>query len=129
MAKRRPAFAKFNKPFASKKVKIDGITWDSIAEAGRWNQLKLMQQAGLIKNLAHKPKLPLMITNIKTGAVEKLGRGYFTADFEYDEYRDGAWRHVIEDYKGAVDYEMSALRRRIAELVNGVEIKVVRKTI
>lgn len=42
--------------YSNKITLVDGIKFDSKAEAKRYKELKLMEQAGLIKSLVLQPK-------------------------------------------------------------------------
>jgi hypothetical protein len=63
---------------------VDGIRFDSKAEAARWQELKIMQVGGLISGLHRQVRYDLF-AGIK-----------YVSDFEYE--RDG--RLVTEDVKG-----------------------------
>ncbi len=54
-------YRKFTKgrKYGNKKVTIDGYQFDSIAEARRYEQLKLMEQAGAISDLRLQPRYEL----------------------------------------------------------------------
>ena len=41
------------------KTTVDGITFDSRAEARRYRELKLLERAGVIENLVLQPKFEL----------------------------------------------------------------------
>lgn len=82
--------------YRNKKTIIDGITFDSKAEAKRYKELKLMEQAGLIKSLALQPKF-LLQDNFKYN-----GKTYrkieYIADFSYTDVTTN--KVIIEDVKG-----------------------------
>lgn len=119
-----------NLKYGSKKVKIDGIVFDSKKEATRYCELKLMQRAGQIKNLELQKTFELIpsqrepSTMSKTGK-EKLGRVIekpvrYVADFVYTE--NG--KTVVEDTKGyrTKDY---VIKRKLMLYVYGIRIKEV----
>lgn len=110
---------------------LDGKTFDSKAEMGRYAELKILLQAGKIWDLVLQPTVALIFYD-KAGNAHKLGRGYLKLDFAYTTYRDGADRRVYEDAKGynrktgeLVDTKMAALRRELAEKLNGIKVDVV----
>ncbi len=80
--------------YKNRRVKLDGITFDSKAEARRYSELKLLHQAGAIHKLRVHPRYTLQ------DAFECKGVRYraiaYEADFEYIE--DGVT--VAEDVKG-----------------------------
>jgi len=103
----------YNK-YKAVKVNIDGITFDSKAEAHRYGELKIMQAGRLIYDLELQPEFHHMIN----------GQKMFTyrADFKYTE--NG--RDVIEDVKG-VCTPIFNLKRRIIQAEFGIEIRMVDK--
>lgn len=115
---KRRRLRQVSKPFVkAKRVKVDGITFDSKGEARRYGELKLLQAAEAIRILTVHPRLSLIVNGTK------IGRGYLILDFMYEEWKDNGWRRVYEDFK-AVDTRESALRRQLAEAIHGVTIKV-----
>ncbi|MDE6182522.1 MAG: DUF1064 domain-containing protein [Eubacteriales bacterium] len=72
--------------YNNKKIKIDGIKFDSKAEAKRYQQLKLMEQAGLIKDLVLQPKFLLQDKfRYKNKTYRKIE---YIADFSYFSIED-----------------------------------------
>lgn len=69
---------------------LDGILFASKAEMNRYAELKMLERAGIIKNLELQPRFPLLAGNKKD-----RGTSYF-ADFAYEE--NG--HRVVEDVKG-----------------------------
>ncbi len=97
----------------------------SKAEARRCDQLHLLARAGVIRDLEVQPQFWFVIPVVRevNGKVEvsheqvkhEGGRrvGY-RADFAYREARtDGAFRHVVEDVKGAYRDDAWTLRKAI----------------
>lgn len=93
--------------YHSKKITVDGITFDSKKEAARYQELCLMQKAGEIRDLRHQVKFGLIpaqrevVWNEKTkryqdGKVIEREVSY-VADFVYVN-RLGYM--VVEDVKG-----------------------------
>jgi hypothetical protein len=82
--------------YGNKKVISDGITFDSKAEHRRYQQLKLLQQAGQISQLRVHPKFEL-IPAFTDGQGRRHRAVNYYADFAY--YEAGA--EVVEDVKGA----------------------------
>ena len=71
---------------------MDGILFASKAEADRYQELRLLQQAGEISNLEPHPSLPMSLNGVALGS--------YTADFLYKK-RTGALTHtIVEDVKG-----------------------------
>ena len=82
----------FTNKYNNKKVVIDGIKFDSKKEANRYQELKVMEKAKIIKNL--RLQVPYVI-------IEKSQHGRaikYIADFVYYDNEKG--REIIEDTKG-----------------------------
>jgi hypothetical protein len=88
---------------------IDGIRFDSKAEAARYRDLKIFEAAGEIYNLQVHVKYPLVVNGIKIGSYE--------ADFVYGE--NG--RIVVEDVKG-VRTPVYRLKNKLMRAIHGIEI-------
>lgn len=82
--------------YHNKKVIYDGITFDSIKEKNRYIELKLMERAGLIKDLKLQYEFelqPAFILNKK-----KIRKISYIADFYYFDNKLNDY--IIEDTKG-----------------------------
>lgn len=84
--------------YRNKKVIYDGITFDSIKEKNRYIELKLMERAGLIKDLKLQYEFelqPAFILNKK-----KIRKISYIADFYYfdNELND----YIVEDVKSEI---------------------------
>lgn len=78
------------------KVKdLDGQTYDSKREYRRWNDLQLLERAGMIKDLRRQVKFVLIPAQRINGKVVERECSYI-ADFTYEA--DG--KTVVEDCKG-----------------------------
>lgn len=81
--------------YRAKKITADGITFDSLAEHSRYQDLKLMERAGEIGHFTVHPVFDLVVSG-------KLVCRY-EADFDYTSYKyaeTGSYRKVTEDVKG-----------------------------
>lgn len=47
--------------YRAKKTEVDGIVFDSMAEAKRWCELKLLERAGEIRGLSRQIPLPVTV--------------------------------------------------------------------
>ena len=90
----------------------DGITHDSIREANRWCELKLLERAGKITDLQRQVKFELLPKQDGERAV------YYIADFVYTE--DG--KQVVEDAKGFRTKEYK-LKKRMLLYFKGIKIR------
>jgi hypothetical protein len=104
--------------FGAIRTEVDGIKFDSLREARRWAELRLMERAGEIRNLRRQVAIALIGRDgplrTRTGRPMKL-----TVDFVYEDRRSD-WAVVHEDSKGAVtrDYEV----RRAVAAAMGIEV-------
>ena len=80
--------------YRNKKVTVDGIDFDSIKESVRYKQLKLLERAGLIKDLKLQTKFELQPAFKKNNKIIRAIT--YKADFDYLT-KDG--RHILEDVK------------------------------
>jgi hypothetical protein len=71
-------------------VTIDGIRFDSKAEAKRWAELRLLERAGVILDLQRQVSFPITFGGVKITT--------YRADFVYREAETG--ETAIEDVKG-----------------------------
>ena len=82
--------------YNSKKTIVDGITFDSRKEAGRYSELKLLEKAGEIKDLQLQPRFILQESFKYQGKTER--KIEYIADFQYEE--NG--RIIVEDVKSEI---------------------------
>ena len=90
----------------------DGITHDSIKEANRWCELKLLEKAGKITDLQRQVKFELIPKQDGERAV------HYIADFMYIE----GDKFVVEDVKGKRTKEY-IMKRKLMQYVHGIKIK------
>jgi hypothetical protein len=90
----KPSAPKRNK-YGARKVVIDGIKFDSIAEGDRYRQLKTMEHAGLISALELQPEFVLQDKYRHQGRAVRAIK--YRADFRYLD-QDGT--AIVEDVKG-----------------------------
>ena len=104
--------------YHNRKVTVDGITFDSVKEMVRWEELRLMERAGEITGLVRQQRIEVVP---KT----KLHKArYYLADFVYFDKKQG--KTIYEDVKGykkGVAYQLFALKRDILYWRHGIEIK------
>jgi len=107
--------------FGARKKEVDGVTFDSTKEAKRYQALKLMEQAGQIRDLRTQVEYLLIPKQKKpAGGLERAAS--YSADFVY---LDSDGNQVVEDVKSEptrkkADY---ILRRKLMLMVHGIEIR------
>ena len=90
---------------------VDGIRFDSKAEARRYGELLLLQRAGHIHELELQPPFELHVNGIMIGR--------YVADFRY---LDEAGKYVVEDVKG-VKTPMYRWKQKHMKAQYGIEIR------
>ena len=108
----------YNK-YGNKKVKVDGHTFDSMREANRYRELKLMERAGAIKDLELQPKFELIPT-IRTER-ETLYKVSYYADFRYIDTKTGGV--VVEDVKGYKTKEYVLKKKMLLHKYKGIDFR------
>lgn len=95
-------------------TEVEGIRFASRLEARRYQELRLMERAGEIRDLELQPRYPLRVN----------GRLICTyvADFKYWDMRDG--RRVVEDAKG-VRTSTYKIKAKLMAAVHGIEVEEV----
>jgi len=114
--------------YKNKKVEVDGIVFDSIREANRYQELLLLEKAGAITSLQRQVKFVLIPSQYEADYVVKNGKikkgkllerecSYY-ADFVYTEEH----KTVVEDTKGmrTTDY---IIKRKLMLYVHGIRIR------
>lgn len=89
---KRPKYAKYK----NTKVNIDGIEFDSILEGRRYQELKLLEKAGEIKDLKLQPEYELIPSFKKDNKTYR--KTIYRADFSY--YDNRLDKTIVEDTKG-----------------------------
>jgi hypothetical protein len=134
--------------FNAKPTVVDGIRFASMKEARRYQELKLLEKAGQIRDLSLQPAFDLMVVT-KQLLTHKVGE--YVADFSYNErvvlgstefsghyLIDGLkrptmcaatvpginidWRHVVEDVKG-FKTPLYRWKKKHVETQYGIEIR------
>jgi hypothetical protein len=109
--------------YHNKKIVLsNGMKFDSIRESERYQELALMERAGVIKDLKCQHKLPLRCGGIEVKS--KAGRRLsYWVDFTYYDNEKGMVR--FEDVKG-MDTPLSSLKVAMVEAEYGYTIEIVR---
>ncbi len=96
--------------YHNKKTTIDGITFDSIKEGKRYQELKLLERAKEISGLKLQPQFELQPSFKKNGKIYK--KITYKADFMYFDNRLN--KTIVEDVKG-FKTEVYKLKKKIFE--------------
>jgi len=126
--------------YKAKKTEVDGITFDSMKEAKRYQELKILEAAGQIKDLRLQVPYELIPAIREPDTIGKRGgkiKGklieravIYRADFVYLEKLDipfsdqEKWEEVVEDVKGMRTKEY-ILKRKLMLYRYGIRIREV----
>ena len=99
--------------YHNKKAVADGIKFDSKLEAERYAQLKILERAGVIRDLELQPEYELIPSFKKDGKTWR--KTVYKADFRYILCEDD--RIIIEDVKGstAVITDVFRIKQKLFE--------------
>jgi len=116
--------AKKPRKYRNEKTVIDGITFDSKREAGRYHELKSLASRKLIEDLQHQVPFELAPAVKFSSEGRKKPALRYVADFAY--WLDG--KFVVEDVKSPATAKAAAYRikRHLMLSVHGIEVKDVR---
>lgn len=101
--------------YRNQPITVDGIRFDSKAEARRYAELKLLEKAGEIAGLELQPRYAL-----HSYGGEKVGA--YVADFRYVVPGNGT---VVEDVKGA-ETQLFKWKRRHFEAEYHIPLTIIR---
>lgn len=96
------------KKYGNRKTIVNGIKFDSKAEAERYRELRLLEKAGEIKDLILQPEFLLQDKFRYNGKTERAVK--YIADFKYFDIAKGVY--VVEDVKG-VETEAFRIKRKL----------------
>lgn len=96
--------------YGNRITEVDGIAFDSRAEARRYGELKLLERGGAIGGLRVQVPYPVVVNGIRICK--------YIADFVYVE----AGAEIVEDVKG---YRTAVyrLKKRLVEACYGLKVK------
>lgn len=107
--------------YHNRRVVVDDMTFDSEAEYKRWQELRMMERVGLIRDL--KRQVPFeIIPKFKAPDGKIIRQTVYKADFVYKDLETG--KEVVEDVKGFSTPEYK-LKKKLMLWRNGIEIKEV----
>jgi hypothetical protein len=107
--------------YGNKKTEVDGYVFDSKAEAARYQELKLMQQAGVISQLQRQWTFELQPA-FTDNEGKRQAAIRWVADFTYTE----GGKVIAEDVKGMVTQVFSIKARLFRYKYRDVELRIVK---
>jgi hypothetical protein len=98
--------------FGSVRTTVDGIAFHSKKEADRYSELKLLERAGAISDLALQPEFPIIINGKKVAK--------WIGDFRYSSYGSV----VVEDVKSSFTRRdpVYRLKKKLVEAQYGIQV-------
>jgi hypothetical protein len=106
--------------YSAKRTEVDGITFDSKAEANRYIKLKGLVEDGLIWGLELQPEYTFPINGEVLKYPSKRVVKY-RADFRYQTPAG----EVVEDVKG-MDTMTSKIKRSLVKHIHKIEVQIVK---
>jgi len=100
--------------YGAEAVEVDGHKFPSKREARRYEELRLLEQGGVIANLELQPHFPIVVNGVRICT--------YVGDFRYDDTETG--EKIVEDSKG-VRTPVFRLKARLMQAVHGIEIREV----
>ena len=104
-------------------TEVDGIRFDSKAEAKRWQDLKLLERAGLITDIRRQQKLELAPSVRIPGESRARPPLRYICDFAYQDLRTNTL--VWEDVKG-IQTPAFRIKQHLAKSIHGIDVRVVK---
>ena len=84
--------------YRSRKTVINGITFASKLEAERYQQLRMLQRSGDIRDLVLQPEFQIFRGYVDPETGAKVKSRYYVADFQYTDVE--GHKVIVEDTKG-----------------------------
>ena len=106
--------------YGNKKVKVDGIKFDSKWESQRYLYLKSLERGETVKDLELQVRYPLEVNGHKICT--------YIADFRYKKLdKNDVWHEIVEDAKGFETPEFK-LKKKLMKAIHGIEIFLSKKS-
>ncbi len=107
--------------YHAQKTKINGIEFDSKAEAKRYCELLMLERAGKIKDLELQPKYELQEGFWRDG--KKIQAITYIADFAY--YEVDTEKDIVEDVKGVRTKDFNIKRKMFLFKYPWLELRLI----
>lgn len=105
--------------YRNTKTVVDGITFDSKAEARRWGELRLLERAGQINGLERQVSIELAPSVKYEGEARAKPALRIVVDFAYMERGS----RVLEDTKG-MRTAVFQVKRHLLKAFHGLELRL-----
>ena len=107
------------------KVMVDGIKFDSKAEARRYVELKIMEDTGHIKELKLQPKFELQ-PKYKNSKGQCIRAITYKADFSYIETHSEVGKLIVEDVKGVENKEFKLKKKMLEYKFPDIDFRIIK---
>ncbi len=107
------------------KVMVDGIKFDSKAEARRYVELKIMEDTGHIKELKLQPKFELQ-PKYKNSKGQCIRAITYKADFSYIETHSEVGKLIVEDVKGVETKEFKLKKKMLEYKFPDIDFRIIK---
>lgn len=134
--RRKPSMSPPKSKYRNQKVVINGEKFSSKKEAAFYQELKLREQAGDVRNIERQVSFalccPELDMDFRLATIPRVNYvSSYVADFTFEEYAGNGsthvnWVTVVADVKGGKNTPMFALKRKWLELQSGISIREVR---
>ena len=104
--------------YHNKIVEVDNIKFDSIKESRRYNELKLLQRAGIIKELELQKKFELQPKYTNNNG-EHIRAITYVCDFYY--FDNEKQKYIVEDTKG-YRTDVYKLKKKLMAYIHHISI-------
>lgn len=102
------------------KTTVNGIVFDSKAEARRYSELKLLEREGQISNLELQPSF-ILAPSVKFADSKRAKPALrYVADFAYTDFKGNK---IVEDVKGMI-MPVFKIKQHLMLSVHGIDVKV-----
>ena len=119
---RRPEAPPKSPKYGNVKVVVDGIKFDSQAEAWRYRTLMMRCTTGEITDLEKQVVFELVPGVRLIGSARRTPALRYIADFRYTVVATG--RVVVEDVKGFIN-QVYKIKRHLMKAIHGIDIEEV----
>lgn len=107
--------------YRNHRTTVGDLTFDSKAEAKRWQELTLLQRAGQISDLERQVAFVLAPGVKFAGARRAQPALRLVVDFAYREHGE----QVLEDVKGVITTAFT-IKRHLLKAVHGVDVRLIK---
>lgn len=108
--------------YNARKTTIDGVIFDSSREAKRWQELKLLEKSGQIKDLKRQVYFVIADSVRLSGEARRKPALRYVVDFVYMEA--DSRKYIHEDAKGFETPE-SRMKRHLMMYRHGIDVRCV----